>query len=138
MTDQTAHEAFDDVPAVFRLPASKKSLDQNQFKFQLPGEDRVRSVPKLKFLRPSLAIRFQDMAIQDAVLELFGLFEPDVIEKLDDMDQFEQLMVGWAKASGITLGESLPSSDSSESTEGQPNTTSGNTDSTSTTSTQDA
>lgn len=124
--EQTASEALDGVPAVFRLPASKKSLDQNQFKFTLPGDDdKVYSIPKLRFLKPSLAVRIESMRVNDAVVELLETFHPGLLEMLEDVDQLEALVLAWAKASGITLGESKPSSDSSENTEGQPNTTSG-------------
>jgi len=127
--EQTASEALDGVPAVFRLPASKKSLAQNQFRFVLPDEpDTVYSIPKLRFLRPSLAVKIESMRVNDAVVELLEEFQPGLLDKLDDVDQLEALVLGWAQASGITLGESKPSSDSSENTEGQPNTTSGPTD----------
>jgi len=118
MTEQTASEAIDGVPAIFRLPASKASLAQNQFRFQLPGEDRVRSIPKLKFLKPSLAVKIETMPIQAAVVELFTVYEPDLLDKFEGIDQLEVFAEAWATASGITLGESKPSSDSSENTEG--------------------
>lgn len=118
MTEQTASEALDGVPAIYRLPASKASLEQNQFRFQLPDEDRVRSLPKFKFLKPHLAVRIEGMPVQQAVVELLGTYETDLLEKLDGLDQLEGLVEAWAAASGISLGESKPSSDSSESTEG--------------------
>jgi len=125
--EQTATEALDGVPAIFQLPASKKSLAQNQFRFALPWDEPgvVHSIPKLRFLKPSLAVKIESMRLQDAVTLLLDEFEPGLLDKLEDVEQLEALVVAWAKASGITVGESKPSSDSSENTEGQPNTTSG-------------
>lgn len=116
--EQTPSEALDGVPAVFRVPASKASLEQNRFRFQLPDEDRIRSIPKLKFLKPSLAVRIEDMPLQQAVIELFTVYEKDLLDRLDGIDQLESFVLAWAEASGIALGESKPSSDSSENTEG--------------------
>lgn len=116
--EQSASEALDGVPAVFMVPASKASLHQNQFRFQLPDEDRVRSIPKLKFLKPSLAVKIEAMGVQEAVIELFTIYEPDLLDRFDGLDQLEAFTEAWAAASGITLGESKPSSDSSENTEG--------------------
>lgn len=125
-SDQSATEALDDVPAVFHLPASKKSLAQNQFRFSLPSDpSKVLSIPKLRFLKPSLAVKIEEMPLQQAVLLLFEEFHKGLLEEFEDSDQLEAFTRAWAKASGINLGESKPSSDSSESTEGQPNTTSG-------------
>lgn len=116
--EQTASEALDGVPAIFQLPASKASLEQNRFRFQLPGEDKIRSMPKFKYLSPKLAVTIEGMAIQTAVVELLGTYEPDLLDNLEGIDQLEALVEAWAAASGIALGESKPSSDSSENTEG--------------------
>lgn len=126
--EQTASEALDGVPAVYRLPASKKSLKQNQFEFLLPDDDTLYSIPKLKYLKPSLAVKIEDLPLQEAVILLFEEFHPGLFERFEDSEQFEHFTRAWALASGINLPESKPSSDSSENTEGQPNTTSGPTD----------
>lgn len=126
--NQNASEALDGVPAIFRLPASKKSLAQNQFQFQLEEGGEVFSIPKLKFLKPSLAVEIEEMPLQKAVVHLFETFHPGLFDTFEDSDQLEAFTLAWARASGINLGESKPSSDSSENTEGQPNTTSGPTD----------
>lgn len=126
MTEQTASEALDGVPAVYRLPASKKSLKQNQFEFQLVEGGPLYSIPKLKYVKPGLAVKLEDMPLQQAVVALFEEFQPGLLDEFEDGEQFEDFTRAWAKASGISLGESKPSSDSSESTEGQSNTTSSN------------
>lgn len=116
--EQPVSEVLDGVPAIFRLPASKASLAQNQFRFQLPDEEHVRSIPKLQFLKPALAVRIEDMPIQQAVVELFTVYETDLLDRLEGLDQLEPLVDAWATASGISLGESKPSSEQSETTEG--------------------
>lgn len=126
MTEQTASEALDGVPAIYRLPASKKSLAQNQFQFQLVEDGPVLSIPKLKYIKPSLAVKIEEMPLQQAVIALFDEFHPGLFDEFEDSEQFEEFTRAWAKASGITIPESKPSSDSSENTEGQPNTTSSN------------
>lgn len=125
-TDQPASEVLDGVPAVYRLPASKKSLKQNQFEFQLVEDGPVLSMPKLKFIRPKLAMEIEELPLQAAVLRLFEEFHPGLIDQFEDAVQFEEFTRAWALASGISLGESKPSSDSSESTEGQSSTSSSN------------
>ncbi|QDH48917.1 tail assembly chaperone [Arthrobacter phage Gisselle] len=110
--EQPISEILDDVPAVYRVPASKASLHQNQFRFQLPGEDHIRSIPKLKYLKPSIAIQVEGMPVQQALQLLFSLYQPGLIDEFDDMEQLEGVIQAWAKASGVSLGESKPSSDS--------------------------
>ncbi|ALY09794.1 tail assembly chaperone [Arthrobacter phage Preamble] len=110
--EQPISEILDDVPAVYRVPSSKASLHQNQFRFQLPNEDHVRSIPKLKFLKPKIAIQVEGMPVQQALQLLFSLYQPGLIDEFEDMEQLEGVIQAWAKASGVSLGESKPSSDS--------------------------
>src|SRR4029453_6580044 len=110
--EQPISEVLDNVPAIFRVPASKASLHQNQFRFQLPGEDKIRSIPKLKFLKPSIAVQVEGMPVQQALQLLFSLYEPGLIDEFDDMEQLEGVIQAWANASGVSLGESKPSSNS--------------------------
>ncbi|ALY08927.1 tail assembly chaperone [Arthrobacter phage Savage2526] len=110
--EQPISEVLDNVPSVYRVPASKASLHQNQFRFQLPGEDNVRSIPKLKYLKPSIAIQVEGMPVQQALQLLFSLYQPGLIDEFDDMEQLEGVIKAWADASGVSLGESKPSSNS--------------------------
>lgn len=126
MSEQTTSEALDGVPAVYRLPASKKSLKQNQFEFQLVEDGPILSIPKLKFVKPALAVKIEELPLQQAVVLLFDHFHPGLLDEFEDSEQFEHFTRAWAKASGISIPESKPSSDSSENTEGQSSTTSSN------------
>lgn len=110
--NQPISEVLDQVPAIYRVPASKASLAQNQFRFQLPNEDKIRSIPKLKYLKPKIAMQVEGMPVQQALQLLFSLYEPDLINEFDDMEQLEGVIQAWAAASGVSLGESQPSSDS--------------------------
>jgi hypothetical protein len=130
--EQPIGEALDGVPAVYRLPASKKSLKQNQFEFQLVEDGPIYSIPKLKFVKPSLAVQIEDLPLQVAVVRLFDEFHPGLFESFEDADQLEGFTRAWATASGINIPESKPSSDSSDNTEGLPNTSSSNEGTTST------
>ncbi|AOZ65058.1 tail assembly chaperone [Arthrobacter phage Lakshmi] len=102
--NQPISEVLDEVPAIYRVPASKASLHQNQFRFQLPGEDKIRSIPKLKFLKPKIAMQVEGMPVQAALQLLFSLYEPGLIDEFDDMEQLEGVLQSWAKASGVSLG----------------------------------
>ncbi|ALY08800.1 tail assembly chaperone [Arthrobacter phage Nancia] len=102
--EQPISEALDNVPAVYRVPASKASLHQNQFRFQLPGEDHIRSIPKLKYLKPKIAVQVEGMPVQQALQLLFSLYEPGLIDEFDDMEQLEGVIKAWADASGVSLG----------------------------------
>ncbi|QGJ97154.1 tail assembly chaperone [Arthrobacter phage Maria1952] len=103
-TEQPISEVLDGVPSVYRVPASKASLHQNQFRFQLPGEDKIRSIPKLKYLKPAIAIQVEGMPVQAALQLLFSLYEPGLIDEFDDMEQLEGVIKAWADASGVSLG----------------------------------
>ncbi|AZS10391.1 tail assembly chaperone [Arthrobacter phage Supakev] len=102
--NQPISEVLDQVPAIYRVPASKASLAQNQFRFQLPNEDKIRSIPKLKYLKPKIAMQVEGMPVQQALQLLFSLYEPDLINEFDDMEQLEGVIQAWAAASGVSLG----------------------------------
>ena len=89
MSEQTASEALDGVPAVYRLPASRKSLKQNQFEFQLVEDGPVHTIPKLKFVKPALAVKLEVVPLQQAVVMLFEEFQPGLLDEFEDSEQFE-------------------------------------------------
>lgn len=101
---------------MYQVPPSKKSLKQNQFEFQLPGETRVRSVPLLKFIRPSFIRDFGDLDETKFMIKFLDTELPDVLDTLEDAEQLTNLLNAWSAESGVSLGESEPSPDSSPST----------------------
>ncbi len=113
------------------MPKSKASIAQNRFEFRLPGEKKVRSVPLLKYLKPSLAMEFEELDEKQAVRRLFEAVYPgeDLFAKFDDVEQFTAWLQAWGDASGVDLGESPASPPSSESTAGPSDTTSSESDS---------
>lgn len=97
---------------VFEIPKSKASINQNRFEFKFAGAAKKYSIPLLKFLRPSLALRFDDMTETEAIVAIFEEYFPgqDLFAKFEDGEQFEAFMTGWQEASGIDMGESSGSS----------------------------
>lgn len=122
---------------VFKVPASKASIKQNQFEFELevPGSNGKKkskrfTLPKMQYISSDLRERMQRTSIPlkaaidagiepdpaDAVeaskiqRELFEKYAPGLYELVTD-DQIQALQAAWQEASGITLGESSPSAD---------------------------
>jgi hypothetical protein len=91
---------------VFQVPASKSSVKQNRFEFSLPGSAKVYSVPKLEYVKPSLALQFEDATDVGAARLLFGAYLPEAFGLLEDVEQLGALMEAWKDASGVTPGES--------------------------------
>lgn len=110
---QPATQVLDGVPTVYRVPKSKASLAQNQFRFQLEseveklGEEKapVRAIPLIKYLPPSLALKVEMMTPQQAIIEIFDVYEKDVLDNFEGLDELEDVVKAWGAASGITLGE---------------------------------
>lgn len=99
----------EELPAVFRLPASKASQKQSQFRFTIPGEKKERHFPKFQYLKPAIALKIEGMPATEALLLLIDNYQPDLVDKLEGLDQMEALINAWQEASDITPGESQPS-----------------------------
>lgn len=107
-----ATQVLDGVPTVYRVPRSKASLAQNRFQFQLESEidklgDKapVRVIPLIKYLPPSLALKVEMMTPQQAIIAIFDVYEKDVLDNFEGLDELEDVVKAWGAASGITLGE---------------------------------
>lgn len=97
---------------VFEIPAAKKSVDQNLFKFRMPGkDDTTYKVPLLQFLRPSLIAQLEQVTKFEAVKQLTDEYCPGLFDRFEDSDQLIAFYNAWAEASGIDLGESSGSTD---------------------------
>jgi hypothetical protein len=94
----------------YKVPASKKSLKQNQFEFEIDGV--TYSVPLLKFVKPKIAFALDGATSTGAVQALFDEYLPEAFDKFEDAEQLEAFMAAWQEASGITAGESSASADS--------------------------
>lgn len=95
---------------VYQVPASKASIKQNRFEFQLPGSKKTYSVPKLQFVKPALALSFGDLTEVQVANLLFNEYLPEVFPQLEDGSQLEALLNAWKEASeGVGVGESSAS-----------------------------
>ena len=88
---------------MFKVPASKKSIKQNRFEFELDG--RQYDIPLLKFA-PVAAAELLEQGKQIAALMMM-LNDDSAAEAVRslDGDQFGALMDAWAEASGVDAGE---------------------------------
>lgn len=96
----------------YEVPASKASIKQNRFEFKLPGDRKNYSVPKLQYLKPDLIDDIENKPKTDTVKAILEHYHPGLWSKFDDLEQARAFFENWAKASGISLGESSASTDS--------------------------
>lgn len=99
---------------MYQVPESHASIGQNRFEFGMP-DGSTYSVPKLKYLAPEFVEQLGEMTQQQVVFALLRQFHPGLIGKFQDMHQIEALYLAWAEASGVNVGESSGSGDSSSS-----------------------
>ena len=97
---------------VYQVPASQASIKQNRFEFSLPGSKKVYSVPKLQFVKPSLALSFGEMTEVQVANALFTEYLPEAFPLLEDSSQLQALMEAWQAESEVGVGESKASADS--------------------------
>lgn len=99
----------------YTVPESKKSIRQNQFEFQVPGDERIYSVPKAMYLPVGMIEKMSTQTDQVSISDIIGLFgdgeAADAVRTLD-REQLENLTEAWQKDSGLTVGESSASTDS--------------------------
>lgn len=98
----------------FQVPASKASINQNRFEFELDGKSY--SIPKLQYIKPSLMKRLNGQDAEMLVLSLVDEYHEGLSDEFDSLDQMLALYEAWAEASGLTVGESSGSGVSSSST----------------------
>lgn len=99
---------------VYQVPASKASIKQNQFRFQVPGDKRTYSLPKMQFLPVGVVSEASKLAEPTLFdfLTFFGNGPAAKAVKGLDKDQLSHLTDAWMKDSGVKLGESSASSGS--------------------------
>jgi hypothetical protein len=113
---------------VFEVPASRASLKQNVFEFQVPGEKKPRSLPLMQFTPIGYRSRLEKLArpikaAQEAgkdpetadlqalgalQLEMLEGYSPGLADVMDD-EQMGALLKAWQEASRISVGESRAS-----------------------------
>ncbi|WNO28729.1 tail assembly chaperone [Microbacterium phage FlameThrower] len=91
----------------FKVPESKRSIRQNQFEFQVPGDRKTYRIPKAKYLSigqvEALASKGDEVQITD-ILEILGQGEAREAVRTLDQEQLMALMEAWQDDSGITVG----------------------------------
>ena len=92
-------EADDDV---FELEEADPRENWTYFKFRIPGNDEVYSLPHMQFLEVGMVEAVNTQGIP-AVVELMG-DDAGAIRKLNGK-QLNQLMAQWQRESKLTLGE---------------------------------
>lgn len=101
----------------FTVPESKRSLHQNQFEFQVPGDDTIHRVPKLKHFPLSQIEKLSKGGAGVTIADLLDMFAEggtgavDAVRTLDT-EQLQELTKAWQRDSGLTVGESSASTDS--------------------------
>ena len=98
----------------YQVPESKRSIDQNKFEFNVPGDDRTYKVPKAKYLPLGAVEKLQgqsDVTLSD-IIELFNDADAQVAIRRLDTEQLSALTEAWQNDSGVQLGESSASSSS--------------------------
>jgi len=100
----------------FEVPASKRSIKQNQFQFKVPGDRKTYSIPKAKYLSvgqvETLSLKGEEVAITD-ILEILGQGEAREAVRALDQEQLMALMEAWQEDSGLSVGESSASTETS-------------------------
>ncbi|ROP78328.1 hypothetical protein EDF18_0974 [Frigoribacterium sp. PhB107] len=98
---------------VFQVPASKASINQNRFQFNLPGNRKKNlSVPLLKFAAPVVVKKLTGITKLEAVEIIIEHYHPGLFAEFEDQEQVLAWYDQWTEESGITVGESVDSTDS--------------------------
>lgn len=96
----------------FEVPASKRSIKQNQFQFKVPGDRKTYSIPKAQYLSigqvAELSQKGGDVQITD-LLDILGQGDAHAAVRTLDQEQLVALMEAWQADSGLTTGESSAS-----------------------------
>lgn len=99
---------------VYEVPKSQASIAQNRFEFAFPPAKKKYSIPLLKYLKPVVAMRVEDLNWREAIKVILDDCYPDddLMAKFDEGEQFGAWLEAYHKASDFSLGESEASSDS--------------------------
>lgn len=101
---------------MYEVPASKRSIKQNQFQFKVPGDRKTYSIPKAKYMTigqvESLQTKGSEVGLMD-ILEILGQGDAREAVRGLEQEQLMALMDAWQADSGLTVGESSASTETS-------------------------
>ena len=97
----------------YEVPASKRSIKQNQFTFKVPGDRKTYSIPKAKYMTigqvEALATKGGEVQLTD-LLDILGQGDARDAVRTLDQEQMMNLLEAWQADSGLSVGESSASS----------------------------
>lgn len=102
----------------YKVPAAKKSKDQNRFDVDIDVETDGKtvtkhfSVPSMKYMKPAVVAAAEGMPNTIGSQFLIDAVAPGLFELFEDGEQFNAFMAAWQEFSQVTVGESSASSDS--------------------------
>ncbi|QOP66606.1 tail assembly chaperone [Microbacterium phage Lahqtemish] len=92
---------------VYEVPASKRSIKQNQFQFKVPGNRKTYSIPKAKYMTVGqvevLAAKSGEVQLTD-ILDILGQGEAREAVSTLEQEQLMALLEAWQADSGLTMG----------------------------------
>lgn len=91
----------------FQVPASKRSIAQNRFEFEVGG--KTYSIPLMKFVPAGVMEQFENEKNITGLMMLADSDEQRDAMRLLEQEQIEALLSAWAEASDVSLGESSAS-----------------------------
>lgn len=90
---------------VFKVPASKRSIKQNRYEFEVDG--KKFELPKMQYIPVGVAGLLQDEQLNEAFAELADGNDSLRAALMHlDAEQVEALFKDWQEESGISAGES--------------------------------
>jgi hypothetical protein len=101
---------------VYEVPASKRSIKQNQFQFKVPGNRKTFSIQKAKYMTvgqiETLSNKGGEVQLTD-ILDILGQGEAREAVLTLEQEQMMALFEAWQADSGLTMGESSASTETS-------------------------
>lgn len=103
-----------DEDGVAQIPASKGSTPEGSFRFRIPGNDRLWSLPNLQYVTIAEAQGFKNKSTETVMAELLDKHAPDILQYVDGA-QLSVIAYLWKEhstkdgQSAISVGESSPS-----------------------------
>lgn len=102
----------------YRVPAAKKSKDQDKFEITIEVDEKGKTVEKtfhlksMKNVKPAVVAAAETMGAVSGSQYIINSIAPGLFELFEDGEQFNDFMTAWQEWSGVSVGESSASSNS--------------------------